>query len=121
MSTPKSQQSKDDRNISLGKRLKSIRKSKDVTQEQLAEHTGRTAETISKIERGLVYPGVDLLLQIADFLDVSLDTLLGRGVDPSASVNKQTLTAEAMVLLARMDEERLTVAVSQLKALANLS
>lgn len=121
MNEDQSEQAKTIRNKAFGKRLKSIRKHKEVTQEQLAEQTGRTSETISKIERGLVYPGVDLLIQIADYLDVSLDTLLGRGVNASMTDTKQALTTEALVLLERMDEKTLTVAINQLKALVKLS
>ncbi len=58
--------------------LQSLRKEKKVTQEQLATHLGVSPQTVSKWENGS-YPEGDLLPAIADFFEVSIDYLYGRG------------------------------------------
>ena len=57
--------------------LKSIRKSKGITQEQLADAVGVSGQAVSKWEiSGL--PDPSLLPAIADYLDVTIDELFGR-------------------------------------------
>ena len=58
--------------------LQKLRKEKKVTQEQLAGQLGVSAQAVSKWENGS-YPEGDLLPQIADFFEVSIDYLYGRG------------------------------------------
>ena len=48
-----------------------------LTQAQLAEASGVTDETISRIERGRYEPAVSTLFRLAEALDVSLDRLAG--------------------------------------------
>ena len=57
---------------SFGKRLKSIRKSRQLTQEQFAEVIGISVDFLSLIERGINAPSFDRTQQIADRLDVSV-------------------------------------------------
>lgn len=57
--------------------LHSLRKEKNVTQEQLAQNLGVSPQAVSKWENGS-YPEGDLLPAIADFFDVSIDYLYGR-------------------------------------------
>ena len=56
--------------------LRRIRKEKGVTQEQLAEAVGVSAQAVSKWEISS-YPDGDLLPKIAGFLGVSIDELFG--------------------------------------------
>lgn len=58
--------------------LKSLRKSKDLTQKQLAEKINVTHVSISGYESGNRTPDLDTLKVIADYFDVSIDYLLGR-------------------------------------------
>lgn len=62
----------------FSKNLQALRKEKKVTQEQLANHLGVSAQAVSKWENGN-YPESDLLPAIADFFEVSIDYLYGRG------------------------------------------
>ncbi len=61
--------------VQFGKRLKFLRKQSDLTQEQLAESTGLTIESISNIERGLFGPKFDNLEKIAAAIDVEVKEL----------------------------------------------
>ncbi len=58
--------------------LQKLRKEKKVTQEQLASHLGVSPQAVSKWENGS-YPEGDILPKIADFFEVSIDHLYGRG------------------------------------------
>lgn len=54
----------------LGKRIKEIRISKNLTQEQLSEMTNIGASSISKIESGIYHPSDDNLEKISQALDI---------------------------------------------------
>lgn len=86
---------KKDRNLAFGVRLKAHRQELKITQEELAESVGKSSETISKLERGLVYPGVDMLILLAERLDASLDSLVGIHSTISISKKQSALVAQA--------------------------
>ena len=54
----------------LGKRIKELRKSKGLTQEDLAESVGIDSKHLSRIECGVNFPSLDLLGKIAGVLNV---------------------------------------------------
>lgn len=62
----------------LGNRIQEIRKSKKITQEELAEKLGVTPQAVSKWETDNSYPDIDLLVEIADLFNYTVDELLGR-------------------------------------------
>lgn len=61
----------------LSSNVKKLRREKGLTQEQLAEVFGVTVGAVHKWEAGLSVPELTLMMEIADFFDVSLDTLVG--------------------------------------------
>lgn len=61
----------------FGDNLRTIRKEKGFTQEELAIKINVVRQTVSKWEKGLSVPDVDTLNKIADVLDVSVSELLG--------------------------------------------
>ena len=63
--------------IYFGENLKKLRKSRNLTQETLAEFLGMSFQSISKWERGETYPDITMLPTIASFFGVSVDSLLG--------------------------------------------
>lgn len=56
--------------------LKHLRKNKELTQEQLAEHFCVSPRTISRWENGNNMPDVDILVRLADFYDVDIRELI---------------------------------------------
>ena len=60
---------------SLGKRIKFIRESKNLTQEQLADKTGMSLDYIGKIEVNINHPGLKALIKIANALEVHIKEL----------------------------------------------
>ena len=65
-------------NIPLGENIRRLRQENDLTQRALAHHLRVSVQAVSKWETGLSFPDVTLLVDIADFFAVSLDTLFGR-------------------------------------------
>ena len=59
-------------------RLKEIRKSRGMSQLQLALELNTNQNTISRYENGEREPGIKELIMIADFFDISVDYLIGR-------------------------------------------
>lgn len=58
-------------------RLKSLRKEKNLTLEELAQDLGMTKQVLSRYERGEREADYKTLVKIADFFTVSIDYLLG--------------------------------------------
>lgn len=63
-------------------RLKELRKSKHVTQANVAKAIGCVGQYYQKIEYGKVKPSYDKIEKLADFFEVSTDYLLGRSDNP---------------------------------------
>lgn len=63
--------------LSLSENIKAMRKQRRMTQEQLAEVLGVTTGAVYKWESGLSMPELSLIVEMADFFDVSVDALLG--------------------------------------------
>lgn len=59
-------------------RLKDVRESRNVTQEEIAQHIGVTQTYISRVEKGTKQISLDLASDVADYLGVSLDEIAGR-------------------------------------------
>lgn len=62
--------------IKIGAFLKELRKEKDLTQEQLAEKLNVSGRTVSRWETGSNMPDISLLIEIADFYDVSIPEIV---------------------------------------------
>lgn len=63
--------------LSIGENIKSLRKQKDITQEQLAEMLGVSSQSVSRWESGVCYPDMELLPQLAKIFETTVDKLLG--------------------------------------------
>ena len=61
----------------LPENLKKYRILKDLTQEDLAEYLGITAQSVSKWERGESYPDITFLPALANIFETSVDLLIG--------------------------------------------
>ena len=64
----------------LNETIKAIRKSKGLSQEELAIKLNVVRQTISKWEQGLSVPDSDMLISISEALETSVSTLLGETV-----------------------------------------
>jgi len=64
--------------MSFGKRLQEARKSKNVSQEELARFLGTKGPVIGRYERDEMKPSIEVAAKMAGYLDVSLDFLVGK-------------------------------------------
>lgn len=64
----------------INENIKAIRKSKGLSQAELAIKLNVVRQTISKWEQGLSVPDADMLLSISEALDTPVSTLLGETV-----------------------------------------
>jgi transcriptional regulator with XRE-family HTH domain len=80
--------------MSFGKNLKDIRVEKNVSQEDLAKRISVHANHISRYERDLSSPSIDVVQRIADALEVSIDALVyGKANNTEAGLNDRDLIA----------------------------
>ena len=61
---------------SIGETIASLRKTKGMTQNELAEKMNVTDKAVSKWERDLSCPDINAISKLADILDVSVEELL---------------------------------------------
>ncbi len=88
--------------IKIGKFIANCRKSKNITQEQLAEKLYITDRAVSKWERGLSLPDADKMLELCNILDINVNELLiGEKVEMKDYEKK---TEELLVELTKQDE-----------------
>lgn len=71
--------------MDFGSKIAYYRKTRNMTQEELASHFGISNQAVSKWETGQSYPDVELLPKIADFFEITLDELFGRAFAPKVS------------------------------------
>lgn len=64
----------------LKENIKSIRKSKGLSQEELAIKLNVVRQTISKWEQGLSVPDSEMLISISEVLETPVSTLLGENI-----------------------------------------
>lgn len=65
-------------NNTIGERIKFHRKRLGLTQDQLAQRLGVSAQAVSKWEHNLSCPDVSVLPEIADLFGITVDELLGK-------------------------------------------
>lgn len=79
--------------------LKTLRKLKGFTQEELAIRVNVVRQTVSKWEKGLSVPDAEVLQKIAETLEVGVNELLGADLTQNADNN------EVAQQLARINEQ----------------
>jgi putative transcriptional regulator len=67
--------------IMFSKNLKTLRKQKGFSQEELASRLHVVRQTISKWEKNLSVPDADTLIRLAEILEVSVSELLGSKIE----------------------------------------
>ena len=65
----------------LSENLKTIRKQKGLPQEELAIRLNVVRQTISKWEKGISVPDSDMLIRLAEILEVNVGDLLGKKIE----------------------------------------
>ena len=82
----------------LSENIKAIRKSKGLSQDELAIKLNVVRQTVSKWERGLSVPDSEMLISIADALEVPVSRLLGETVEETVPDDLKAISEKLEVV-----------------------
>ena len=82
----------------LSENIKTIRKSKGLSQEELAVKLNVVRQTISKWEQGLSVPDSNMLISLSEALDTPVSVLLGESVE-QREVNDLKVISEKLEII----------------------
>ena len=85
----------------LNKNIRELRKSKGLSQEELALKLNVVRQTVSKWERGLSVPDAEMLVSLGEVLDAPVSTLLGETLTAPEPDSLHTLSEKLEVLNAQ--------------------
>ncbi len=74
----------------IGRFLKQLRKEKSLTQEQLSEKLNVTNRTVSRWENGVNMPDFDMVIEIVNLFDVSIEEFLDGERKDDTMIDKET-------------------------------
>ena len=85
--------------MNIADRIQSLRKTKGISQEELADIIGVSRQTISKWESEQSTPDMDRIIQLSDCFDVTTDFLL-KGIEPIKTESEKKLDARLYTTIA---------------------
>ena len=92
----------------LNENIKAIRKSKGLSQQELAIKLHIVRQTISKWEQGLSVPDSDMLIAISEALETPVSTLLGEPVMESEADHLKTISEKLEVINWQLAQRKAT-------------
>lgn len=92
----------------LNENIKAIRKSKGLSQQELAVKLNIVRQTVSKWEQGLSVPDSDMLISISEVLETPVSTLLGENVIESQADELKTISAKLEVINLQLAQRKTT-------------
>lgn len=82
----------------LSENIKTIRKSKGLSQQELAVKLNVVRQTVSKWEQGLSVPDSDLLIALSEALEAPVSTLLGENVAEAEADTAKVLSEKLEII-----------------------
>ena len=82
----------------LNENIKNLRKSKGLSQEELAVKLNVVRQTVSKWENGLSVPDADMLIALSQVLDTPVSTLLGQTLALAESDDLKAISEKLEVI-----------------------
>lgn len=92
----------------LNENVKAIRKSKGLSQQELAVKLNVVRQTVSKWEQGLSVPDSDMLISISEVLETPVSTLLGENVIESEVDDLKAISAKLEVINLQLAQRKTT-------------
>ncbi len=74
--------------MTIGEHISLLRKRKKLSQADLGKIVGTSGDIIGRYERDIITPSIDVIMKIADALEVSIDFLVGK---TNLELDNQTL------------------------------
>ena len=93
----------------LSENIKTIRKAKGLSQEELAVRLNVVRQTVSKWEQGLSVPDADMLISLSETLETQVGTLLGETISEPQADDLKAISEKLETInlqLARQKESR---------------
>lgn len=90
----------------FGERIRKYRKLKKFTQDDLGEKVGVTKSYVSKVESESTTPSLEMLVKIAETLEVDISDLLGGKKEPPTEL--KDLGADWIILGEELEKEGIT-------------
>ena len=82
----------------LNENIRAVRKSKGLSQQELAVKLNVVRQTVSKWEQGLSVPDSDLLIALSEALETPVSTLLGESI-PEPEADQLTAISEKLEVI----------------------
>ena len=92
----------------LNENIKAIRKTKGLSQQELAVKLNVVRQTVSKWEQGLSVPDSDMLISISEVLETPVSTLLGEKVIESEVDDLKAISAKLEVINLQLAQRKTT-------------
>lgn len=92
----------------LSENIKAIRKSKGLSQQELAVKLNVVRQTVSKWEQGLSVPDSDMLIAISEVLETPVSTLLGETVIEPQADDLKAISAKLEVINLQLAQRKTT-------------
>ena len=92
----------------LSENIKAIRKSKGLSQQELAIKLNVVRQTISKWEQGLSVPDSDMLISLSEVLETPVSTLLGETVIETEVDNLKAISEKLEVINLQLAQRKTT-------------
>ena len=99
----------------FGERLRTLRRQKNFTQEQLAEMINIQPENYSRIENGLSFPKPENIVKISQALDVEIAELF-----QFSNINNYEQALEKIISKLKTDEQTTVMTYKYLKSMGKI-
>ena len=86
----------------IGEKINTLRKQRNMTQDELAEKMGVSSQAVSKWEKDLSIPDLPVLLELSDFFHISLDDL-GKEKEDSVQLGPEGQRKDINEMLLRVN------------------
>lgn len=90
----------------LSQNIKTLRKSKGLSQEELAFKLNVVRQTISKWEQGLSVPDADMLILLSDALETPVSVLLGEIIEESKPDDLKVISEKLEIINLQLAKSR---------------
>lgn len=91
--------------ISIGEKIRELRRRDGRTQESLADALGITAQAVSRWESGGSYPDMEIIPAVANYFGITIDELFGYQNDRERKIDAIIAKVDSYNIKARSDDE----------------
>ena len=86
--------------------LKTLRKNKGLSQEELSVKLNVVRQTVSKCEQGLSVPDAEMLISISEVFDTPVSTILGENIDEQEKNDLKVISEKLEVINEQLSKKQ---------------